>query len=59
MGGNPLRVCVTGPLGTYASGFASELRRVGYTENSTASLRIMGRVMEHRHTPLLAGRVPY
>jgi integrase/recombinase XerD len=36
MGGNPLRVSVTGPLETYASGFASELRRVGYTENSTA-----------------------
>ncbi len=42
MGGNPLRVCVTGPLETYASGFASELRRVGYTENSTADqLRLL------------------
>jgi len=42
MGGNPSRVCVTGPLETYASGFASELVRVGYTENATADqLRLL------------------
>jgi integrase/recombinase XerD len=32
--GDPLRVRVTGPLERYASGFAGELARVGYTSNS-------------------------
>ena len=34
--GDPSRVRVTGPLGRYASGFAGELGRVGYTPNSAA-----------------------
>jgi site-specific recombinase XerD len=34
--GDPSRVRVTGPLERYASGFAGELARVGYTPNSAA-----------------------
>ena len=42
MGGNPSRVCVTGPLEIYASGFGLELTRVGYTQNATADqLRVL------------------
>jgi len=42
MGGNPSRVCVTGPLETHASGFVLELVRVGYTKNATADqLRLL------------------
>lgn len=33
---DPSRVRVAGPLGRYASGFAGELARVGYTPNSAA-----------------------
>jgi site-specific recombinase XerD len=36
MGGKASRVRVTGPLTAFASGFAMELSRVGYTEYSTA-----------------------
>lgn len=40
--GDPSRVRITGPLEAYASGFAAELRRVGYRENPTADqLRLM------------------
>src|SRR5579862_4752002 len=31
-----VRVRVTGPLMEYAAGFATELSRIGYTENATA-----------------------
>jgi site-specific recombinase XerD len=42
MGGNPSRVRVIGPLETYASGFALELTRDGYTPNATADqLRLL------------------
>jgi site-specific recombinase XerD len=36
MGGNPSAVRVAGPLQPYATGFALELARAGYTANSTA-----------------------
>lgn len=40
--GDPSRVRVTGPLEAYASGFATELTRVGYRKNSTADqLRLL------------------
>ena len=40
--GDPSRVRVTGPLEAYASGFATELTRVGYRKNSTAEqLRLL------------------
>jgi site-specific recombinase XerD len=39
---DPSRVRVSGPLEGYASGFAAELARVGYTRNATAcQLRLM------------------
>ncbi len=42
MGGDPTRFRVTGPLDAYASGFAMELTRVGYTRHSTADqLRVL------------------
>ena len=42
MGGAPSRVRVTGPLAEYAPGFAVELARVGYRENSKADqLRLL------------------
>ena len=42
MGGNPSRVRVIGPLEEFASGFAVELVRIGYTPNATADqLRLL------------------
>ncbi len=42
---DPSRVRVSGPLEEYASGFAAELARVGYTRNTTAcQLRLMAHV---------------
>src|SRR6266496_2168841 len=42
---DPSRVRVSGPLESYASGFAAELARVGYTRNTTAcQLRLMAHV---------------
>lgn len=42
MGSNASRVRLTGPLTEYAAGFASELERIGYTENATADqLRLL------------------
>src|SRR6266851_2439292 len=35
--GDPARVRLTGPMEVYASGFAVELARSGYTKNSTAN----------------------
>ena len=35
--GDPSRVRLTGPMEVYASGFAVELTRSGYTKNSTAN----------------------
>src|SRR6266496_4740856 len=42
---DPSRVRVSGPLEAYASGFAAELARVGYTRNTVAcQLRLMSHV---------------
>src|SRR6266496_4321159 len=42
---DPSRVRVSGPLEGYASGFAGELARVGYTRNTVAcQLRLMSHV---------------
>jgi hypothetical protein len=42
---DPSRVRVSGPLEAYASGFAAELARVGYTRNTVAcQLRLMAHV---------------
>jgi len=42
---DPSRVRVSGPLEVYASGFAAELARVGYTRNTVAcQLRLMSHV---------------
>src|SRR4051794_4650393 len=39
---DPLRVRVSGPLEGYATGFAAELARLGYTRNTVAcQLRLM------------------
>lgn len=45
MGGDPSGVRVVGPLEPWASGFASELARVGYTKHATADqLRVFAHV---------------
>src|SRR6266511_3891689 len=49
---DPSRVRVSGPLEEYASGFAVELARVGYTRNTTAcQLRLLAHL-----SSWLAGR---
>lgn len=45
MGGDPSKVRVVGPLEPWVSGFASELRKAGYTEHATADqLRVFAHV---------------